>query len=234
MARTFNGSSDYVAVLPGVSLSNGTDWSFSAWVRPHTFSGGHNCLFGGSGATPNDQMFAVTFIGGQLAVTIVNVEDASTWATITPTLNTWTHAGCDFNFTTKQVRYWIGGVAAGTSGWTSGGVPPTTRLTTGIGVRYNDGFFDGEIADVACWKTLLASGDYLALAQGAFEPRAIKLNSLIYYAPLCGTSSPEPDLGPQAMSGTVVGATLGAGPPIPSVCNKGVQLSRVAGRGMRW
>lgn len=104
-------------------------------------------------------------------------------------------------------------------GTVHGSVTPTGTLTnrsTGgaVGAYPNNETgteFDGKVAECAVWNRVLSSAEKDALAKGyspLFFPRG-----LVFYLPLWGKSSPEPELIGK-LEATITGATAVDGPPI--------------------
>src|ERR1044072_7635251 len=71
--------------------------------------------------------------------------------------------------------------------------------------------FNGLIAEYARWDRILSAGEIDLLAKD-YSPRFIS-RSLIFYSPLIGKASPEPDI-KGGLTGTVTGATAAAHPRI--------------------
>lgn len=201
----------------GLDLS-GRDWSFSAWVRPTAFSVSHNGILG---TFISDQMYGFSIVNGLMMAHVINVGDAGAAATTNPALNVWTQVGLDIEHlgATAQVRYWCGGAAAGTAAFGGSTMPTPGRMTNAIAVRQNDQWFDGDIAEVAIWSSLLDSGDWASLGAGA-SPLSISPPADLIYMPICGITSPEPDYA-DSKPGTVTGgATYAAHPAVTSPCLK--------------
>lgn len=93
---------------------------------------------------------------------------------------------------------------------------PTGTLNTStgelfVGVHPDGTEWDGPIAEAAIWNRVLTASE-AAILGDAFSPAFI-LNGLVFYAPLIGRASPEPDLR-GGTTGTVTGATNFAHPRI--------------------
>ena len=86
--------------------------------------------------------------------------------------------------------------------------------------------FMGDLADAAVWDTDLDDADLLELASGA-DPRSVRSENLVFYAPMIGRDSPEMEL----IAGrnlTVVGAVVADNPPSRKIRRKSVLAPIVA------
>lgn len=206
MARSFNGTSDKVAFTSG---SPPTAATFSAWIRSTLVStyGPVVDLF-----TTNDTKYYVksngtsafyvggsgTYDGSGAATFSANVwyNIVFTWGNLSAAapFNTYVNSVLDFNGTANLAS------------------------TTGTTALYgNDAagahFFGGSLADPTFWNVVLSTAEILALSKGV-RPSKIRPNNLVFWHPLDGLQSPEPDFSGNAHNGTLTGTALASGPPI--------------------
>lgn len=104
---------------------------------------------------------------------------------------TWVHGCAVFNSATDR-RAFLNGGGKGTNA--------TSRTPTGpdrVGIGCLDGssrssFMDGDVAEVAMWNIALSDAEVLMLSKGV-SPLMVRPDALIFYAPLMGNGSPEPE-----------------------------------------
>lgn len=84
-----------------------------------------------------------------------------------------------------------GSVTFGAATWTNG--TPTGTDQISAPAPGNHALVDGVIAEVALWNVGLTAGEMLALSKG-FSALLIRPQSLVFYMPLGGRNSPEPEL----------------------------------------
>ena len=86
-------------------------------------------------------------------------------------------------------------------------------LTIGNDAPDQNSTFDGKIAYVAGWDVILNATEIQALANGV-NPQSIRSANLVFFLPLWGNQSPEPDYDAQLNTGTVSGAVRDINPPV--------------------
>lgn len=186
----FLGSPDNFIPVTGIPLS------FSAWFRQDTKP---PSIGGTLIAITNPNNSAVITLRSDTSRHLIAGDNNGTTfgQAITGTqynLGTWNHAGARFVSSTSRAVY-LNGIK--NNNGTSVSPPATGLSTTMIGARYLAGVvstpWDGAIANVAVWRTGLLDDDFIALANMA-HPYTIHPESLVFYAPLNGDSSPEIDL----------------------------------------
>jgi hypothetical protein len=121
------------------------------------------------------------------------------------TANVWHHGAAVFASSTSRTPY-LNGVAGSTE--TTSKVPASVnRISVGrLGRLAPIGYMDGNIAEAAIWNVALTQAEISALATGAL-PVNVRPSALVFYAPLLGGDSPEPDLSGGGRPLTVTGAT---------------------------
>jgi hypothetical protein len=210
MARSFNGTSDFINLGNSAALNPTGNFSVSSWIYPTNISP-QSWVLARDDATLG-RSFAFGMEGGGVISLQIN-GGASSLGGVTATANVWQQWGVAGS---AGGTSWVGyknGVAGTTAGTSA---PASTTGNTTIGERtfsgFN-GFWPGRIADVGFWNITLTAAEMVALAQGA-RPYTIRPASLLGYWPIYGLVSPEPDLSGNARNGTVTGTTFAFDPPI--------------------
>jgi hypothetical protein len=210
MARTFNGTSDLIALGSPAKLNAATTvFSFSGWfmftsnltaARYQTIivkNGSPGPVFLGGGANTNTLSLYFRGAGGQ-----VQIDPTATFP-----INTWMQGGFTYNSATTSVLYINGAVLS------SLGV--VGAINAGAGTwQINAGSFPGIFADFAFWNAELSAAEMRAIGVGYARPGRIRPLSLIGWWNMDGLQSPEPDLSGNQYNGTLTGTTSGFGPPI--------------------
>ena len=99
-----------------------------------------------------------------------------------------------------------------------------------IGGAPGGGCFQGSIADVSMWNVVLSAGEIAAYMAGG-RPAQIRPASLIGWWPLDGLQSPEPDLSGNKNNGTLTGTAYVPGPPVNLFTRKRANWLEVASSG---
>lgn len=73
--------------------------------------------------------------------------------------------------------------------------------------------WDGKLAECACWNKILTASEVQALARGV-APFFLQAASLVFYLPLLGVGSGEPDWGPSRVSQTLTGSAKVSHAPV--------------------
>jgi hypothetical protein len=207
MARSFNGTSDYINV-GSITLGAATPFSVACWFNINALPTGSNLVnmwainttgntfdFYGNGGSP-----LIRFINGGTQA------NASTSGLITP--GNWYHGACTYS--NPNLTIYINGVSAATAA--GGGLCSGTFYFGTVDTTQR--FFPGAMAEFAAWNTIaLTATEVLALARGV-RPNVIRPASLVGFWPLFGNQSPEPDLSGNKNNGTLTGTSLAFGPPI--------------------
>ncbi len=215
MARSFNGSSDYLRISS--TPVTGFPVTIAGWFYATT-SGFQRPFTIGNGDTNQDER--------PLASVLLNYPGAGnvsgqSWdgttqalpaASGTFTANTWTHAAYVNSASNNHVIYRDGGNSG--SDANNPTVPAATDVTVGrVNGSLNAGqYLAGRAADWGVWDVALTADEIAALARGV-SARLIRPQSLVGYYPLIGRTSPEIDLrGGRDL--TVTGATQAEHPRI--------------------
>ena len=112
------------------------------------------------------------------------------------TTGVWYPLGGVIDYSADTITGYLSGAAenggAATFGATSytHGTPSTTdKLSNAASTAQ---MLDGVLCEVGIWNVALTAGEMLALGKG-FSPLLVRPSSLIFYMPLMGRVSPEPD-----------------------------------------
>ena len=206
MARDFTSDSHVLTAASNVSFASARSWS--AWIYIDV-QGSARII---------DIQGDVAFI--YTTATVIGYQqdfsgNPGQWGwSVTPSTGAWhhllvTHAGL---YTNDPILY-IDGTTQGAP--TENSTPASTSNNSAgaflVGNRADtDRRFDGRIAEVALWNSVLTSGNATSLAGGL---RSDFVGTPAYYWPLLGDDSPEPE----HMAGTpalnVTGAGKGASHP---------------------
>lgn len=217
MARSFNGSSDYIA-LGSFNYDTNTTGTFSIWADISALPVAYSNFFDLGASTSYVEFYLKST--GNVAIYIGNMQYgfniSSDPVPSGPTLSTgtWYH----LLFTIVQsggVNLYLNGSANGSFA-TDSGTGSSHSITGAIGqdLRSAGRFFNGNLAHFAFWNVVLSAGEIAALAKGAL-PFQIRPTALMTWLPLDGIASPEPDLSAgNANNGTLTGTALAAGPPL--------------------
>lgn len=220
MARTLNGSTDKISFGTGGGVGAAHAWSASAWAYPTATTGGCFAAKRDAFSAGNDQFFFG--VGHSVAnlQAVFTKNGAFAYANEVATNNAWNNLSCacdsggliGYMNGTALTDAGAGGALAFTGDWSSGTGTGQT-LEIGALITEASNFFTGRLADVALWNVKLVANEMLALNSGV-RPYLIRPASLVFFCPLDGLASPEPDLSGKALTGTLTGTALSNGPPI--------------------
>lgn len=213
MSRSFDGATQYlttasipVAVAP---------LSMACWFNTSDDANEQTLMeIGDTGGTADAFSLA---INGSVAGDPVQAQTRrSSTSTASSTsgysLNTWHHACAVFNSVTDR-RAFIDGGSKGTE---STSKAPVNLDVVRVGARARStitAFFTGQVAEAAIWSVTLTDAEVAALGRGV-SPLRIRPQSLVFYAPLLGVGSPEPDYTAGQRTLTITGgAPAGASHP---------------------
>lgn len=143
-AGNFNGTDDYVSETNGPNLTSG-DWTMQAWIKPTAFGAQWRHIFGSEAGT-----YAFGISSGSLMVTNNTVSDC-TAASVTPSLNTWSHVAASFVDSSNTLTYYVNGKVANSV--TCAASTTAGRLTKYIGrsLTYASAF-SGQIDEVKVYN----------------------------------------------------------------------------------
>jgi hypothetical protein len=181
MARTFNGSTQYLSVSNGVVSAY--PCTFAVWFRAN--AGGSNQTLLGIG--DNNFNFFCLQAQGSVAgdpVRVLRYDGSGFSATTTTgfTDNVWHHA-CGVLRSANDISVFIDGGSEGTDSASKAFI---STNTTRIGVTARGtptAYHDGEVAEVAIWDNDLIDSEIGALAKG-FSPLMVRPGNLVFYVPL--------------------------------------------------
>jgi hypothetical protein len=207
MARSFNGSSDFIAI-PLTDTQLQPPFSIALWIYPTTLQFG---AFIGGASGGGGVEFRLDSAGTMTLLKEVTAGYLTSTGHLT--VNAWSHVLAVVS--SSVINFYINGVFDSTA---SGSFTFNTGANThriGNGSASGD-FFPGRIADFAIWNVLLSATEAKGLGTGIRVNRIRPLNFLAWL-PLDGTASTEPDLSGKAISGTLTGTTKAFGPPFTLV-----------------
>lgn len=213
MARLFTAASSHFLENATVPIT-GVPLTLACWIRPDTVAAGTaQALYLGDSGSSNNYFS----IGRSAASLKFNVRDATVsdamGAGTDFAANTWYHIAGVAASTTSRVSY-LNGAVQDTSA--AGAITPASvdRINVGrLGRSVPTDYWSGSIAEAAIWSVDLTLQEIAALAAGA-SPAQIRPDSLVFYAPIWGLDSPEPDLTTGHRNLTLGNApTFTAGPP---------------------
>lgn len=212
MARDFDGVDDTITCGNATPINNLASFTYSAWIRPDTIGEG------GVGRIIDKfekmiYLAATNAVGSFLNRATVDSEIQSANNTIT--MGVWQFVAATFNGTTLRLFHGPAGSVPSDLGLTDGGsgaaVSDNTRvLTIGNNSGGTGATFDGRIAYVRVHNAALTANELT----GVMYNRPVRQDALVGFWPLIG-SSPEPDWSGNVANGTVTGALVADGPPVP-------------------
>lgn len=217
MARSFNGSSDYIdcgtgvsspanlTVLCWVNTTASADSTYKGIVgRNQNAAGGYRLYAGASG---NKFAFYADLVGhGTTGIDPFTMGSAIS-------NGTWYCVGATVDSGSAGMTAYLNGSSAGTMPTSGGLASASSNFIIGqdeqvAGAR----FLNGLVAEVAIWSVVLSTTDIARFANGE---RAYTINPahLIGYWPLDGLSSPEPDISGNGNNGTLTGTSKASSDP---------------------
>jgi Concanavalin A-like lectin/glucanases superfamily len=204
LARSFNGTSDYITNA-GYTIPSGGNISFAAWVNPSAFPQ-IGSIFGCVNAAGYE--FRVD-TNGTLELLKQDIASVGT-STGTISTNTWTQVVATYDGT--NLAFYINGSASGTASNTQT-IGGAVGYNVGVGRPSDAEFFDGAIADAAVWSVILSDTEISNLASGQRANKIGENANFLIYWPILG-QSPEPDQSGGGNNGTLNGTTVVPGPPL--------------------
>lgn len=196
MARSFNGTSDYLIYATAIRTT--TPLTFACWAKWNTL--GTNTMLMTIGDNASTTTLLNRFRLNKNASDILQAAAANTTTsgnsasgTIAAT-NTWYHCAAVFTSSTSRLGY-LDGVAgtANTTSITPGSLDDTTIGASTFGSGSVGTYMNGQIAEAGIWSVALTADEIASLAKGV-SPNFIRPASLLAYWPLIGNFSPEIDL----------------------------------------
>jgi hypothetical protein len=220
MARSFNGSSDYIrnATVTALNVAANHTIAMSMWayfpVWPTTVNTQLASMDSASSITPYgmniDGSVADNIDFGCYTFGVVAASFNATTAGLVS--GVWCHLYGDYNGSAWNIYF--NGVLKNTNTTATGPRNQSGGFT--MGAAFVGGspllYCQVRLGDVAVWTTNLSQIEISALAKGA-RPKDVRSGSLVGWWPLDGLQSPEPDLSGNAYNGTLTGTTAAFGPP---------------------
>jgi hypothetical protein len=208
VARTFNGTSEYLSAASAVVA--GTPCSMAAWFKPVNLTNDRTVMgVSASGSSSSRRMLC--YQNKVQAYEADGTAVGTALSAINATAAVWNHGAVVFASASSRAAY-LNGANKGTDTTTTAisGIDSTT-----IGcINYNASaseFFGGDVAEAAIWNVALSDVDVAVLAAG-ISPLLVRPDALVAYWPLLSGYSPEIDLMVGRRSMTVTGTTLAAHP----------------------
>lgn len=212
MARDFDGIDDSVSVGSPAHLDDLASFTWCAWIRPtSTGEGGVGRVF--------DKFEKILYVVATNTFgAYINRATAATdiaAANNTLTLNAWNFVAMTFDGTTTKLYRGVPGASVtDVSPAENGSGAPVSENTRSL-VIGNDSTaaatFAGRIEHARVFNAALSLNEITA----AMYNRPVRSGNLVGYWPLVTGASPEPDWSGNAANGTVTGATVADGAPVP-------------------
>lgn len=209
MARSFNGTSDFIDVGSASVLNITGAFTSSIWLFPTSLATFNQVYSKNNGNSTYWQCYIAS--GGQVHAQLDGASLGNVISTNSISTNVWSHIAIARDGS-NNVHIYINGADAGGSATGSNGSTTGQDLTIGKDI-VNSRFWTGTLADFAIWTTNLSTLEIAGLAEGV-RPIRTRPQSLIGWWPLDGLQSPEPDLSGSANNGTLTGTSSAFGPPI--------------------
>jgi hypothetical protein len=195
MARTLNGSTQYLSLASGLSLGANDPVWISMWAYRNAAAGYCYASIGVSGASVNRK-----FITGATNITVTTTTASSVSASadsgVSPANATWFHIIAEFGGASSRACTVNGGTRVENTTTNSlstapdlvrvGATPAASALLAGR-VAYVGVYSGAPSADERTWL----SG--LGVPGDAYAPNLVAADRLLAYWPIDGTDSPEPD-----------------------------------------
>lgn len=222
MARSFNGSTDYLTVA-SVPIS-AYPFTMACFFNTTDTTTAQGLIAFDSGAGNYHALLANGNVGGDPvgAASRISTYTAATSST-GYTSGTWHHAAGVWTSSTSRDAF----IDGGSKGSDTNSRLFDTMVNTDMGIfKSATGYLTGSLANAAIWNVALTDAEIASLATGV-SPLLIRPQSLVGFWPLVGNNSPETDfVGNNDL--TVTGATAGAGPRLYLVSSKEVGLAAAA------
>jgi hypothetical protein len=214
VARRFTAASSEFLTASGSPVT-AYPLTLSAHFRAnnHPGNGAEQCLMAvdASGADALQQIVIRGTSGSAIAIRARtrNTGNAAAQSSTTTTADAaWHHAAGGFASATSRLAYLDGG-AAGSNTTNIAFNAGINRVDIGV-ERYNAispvNYLNNDLAEAAIWSTDLTATEIAILARGV-SPLLVRPTALVFYAPILGRYSPEPDVR-GGLSLTVTGTTV--------------------------
>ena len=188
MARSFNGSSDYIQ-RTGLSTLN-PPLTISAWFNVASLAAQRQIVSVGTGVEADYALLART--SGVIRARHAEASGLADSSSSSGTISTgvWNHGAAVFTSTTSRTVY-LNGTAATTA---TNSIANANATQVNVGTRYSASsridYMNGSVGEIGVWNAALTADEITALSKG-ISPLLIRPQSLIDYVPLIGRDSPE-------------------------------------------
>lgn len=213
MARDFDGLDDDIDVTWGID-PNTTTFTLVGWVKADSFNGTSNCVIAqqldGTGAG-RTILSAINSSGNYKLETVIG--GVSTPGSTTLSTGVYYHVAVTTSSTgSGTVNIYLNGVLDGTSTRDPEAANGHLRFGRHKSPSTSNEEWDGRMAHFLCYNRTLSAAE---IKQCMYYPGSIK-NGLVFYLPLFGSASPEPDYSGNGKSGTLENGTASStdNPPI--------------------
>ena len=202
------------AVTPNASIANPTTAvTYSFWFWRNGAGGGSSGAVLRSSVGTGIIFTTTTTLGFNYPFSSVN----GVWAVNLPSNSAWHHMAISYDptSTSNTPLIYIDGVSQSRSSSSQPAGTVTTTANLIIGNNTSTGGirgWDGMLADFVWWSGILTANEVGALAHGA-SPLEVRPTALLYYFPLSGAASNEPDWGPTHTMTTKNGTKFQPDPP---------------------
>lgn len=194
MARSFNGTSQYLTVGAGtgpLSLTGNTV-SISCVVKPGTLSSGGNgwiCSKMGTASGSYAFWFGTTSgVAGDYKKLRFSADFGAGWADrsasniVITTVGTWYRVGLVYDGSNSH--FWVDGVLDSSPAVSGSFSAKGGAFTIGYEAGWGSQYLNGTVAELAVWGVALSAGEMRGLGVGEYAP-SIRPASLLSYVP-CG------------------------------------------------
>ena len=220
MARSFNGTSDFISVADASSLDLSNAFTLAFFFKPPSEAGWRglvNKRAGGNNATnyginynqdAGTDLLQFLYKTGAGAFRILSTAFAANWPA-----GTWHHflGTATQNGTSTDLRiYKNGSLLAGPSTLADNVAPNNVALEIGRSSVGAGEFTGSTIAEVALWNRAISAAEAAAIYYRG--PLAVP-SGLVFWQRL-GMGSPEPDWSGNVNNGTLTGTTVADHPPV--------------------
>lgn len=224
MARTFNGSTQYLTLASALGLTAESQFWFSGWFwRDNLATATAAFSIGASGS--NNGRRAISGTAGWAAISTANGGSTQTTGAVTPSAGGWFHILGKWNGTASRDIALNGGTFQSNSTASSGSTQNEIRIGA---IHTGSQFLAGRAAYIAIYSGAPTTQEVtdlsgLGVPADALHPSLVAADRLLAYWDLDGTSDPEPD-GVGSNDFTLVGSPGSAASPA-------IQLSAGGGGG---
>jgi hypothetical protein len=213
LARSFNGTSDFLNSASSMTLGSTTVLSVSFWL--YWNANASNDLLALESSTnynSNSGAFVIDPNGSSGGGFVSNVKVGSAYLQChsnQPTAAAWHHVLIvwDITTTTNTCHQYIDGTDTGATVTSSGNSGTFTNQTLYVMSRAGTSLFGaGRISDITIWNTALTSGNATSLA-ACGNPESISNGNILYHWPIKQVSPETPGATGGAVNLTVTGTT---------------------------